>query len=107
GGSNKHLDAIREQFSDTVQIVSVASPLRAMAELSRGGYIGVYADAEHFTAAFEAGRILQNQRVLAGMPDGVVLMNPDNTLIWGNGRLAEWAGRDDIVGANIYELQVG
>jgi two-component system, sensor histidine kinase SagS len=104
GGNNKHLDAIRQRFSDSVNIVSVASPLRAMAELSRGGYIGVYADAEHFTAAFEAGRILQNQRVLAGMPDGVVLMAPDNTLIWGNGRLAEWSGRDDVVGANFYDL---
>ncbi len=104
GGSSKHLDAIREQFSDSIRIVSVASPLRAMAELSRGGYIGVYADAEHFTAAFEAGRILQNQRVLAGMPDAVLLMNPDNTLLWGNGRLAEWSGRDDVVGANFYDL---
>ena len=38
------------------------------------------------------------------MPDGVVLLDGDNTVIWGNGRLREWTGRDTIVGMNFYSV---
>ena len=47
---------------------------------------------------------MQNERILQGMPDGVVLLADDNTILWGNGRLREWTGRDDIVGANFYDV---
>ena len=35
------------------------------------------------------------------MPDGVVLLDADNTIIWGNGRLSEWSGRETIVGEQL------
>ena len=38
------------------------------------------------------------------MPDGVVLLASDNTILWGNGRLREWTGREDVVGANFYDV---
>ncbi|MBI2825999.1 MAG: response regulator [Planctomycetia bacterium] len=38
------------------------------------------------------------------MPDGVVLLDSDNTIIWGNGRLREWTDRDSIVGLNFYAV---
>src|SRR3569623_481088 len=36
------------------------------------------------------------------MPDGVVLLDSDNSILWGNGRLREWARRDIGVGTNFY-----
>lgn len=104
GGSNDQVVAIQERFGDQVTVVRVGSPVRAMAELARGEYIGVYADAEHFSAAFDAGRIMQNQHILQSMPDGVVLLNGDNTIVWSNGRLGEWIGVQDTVGQNIYQV---
>jgi len=38
------------------------------------------------------------------MPDGVVLLDDKNTIVWGNGRLREWSGRDNIVGENFYTV---
>jgi CheY-like chemotaxis protein len=38
------------------------------------------------------------------MPDGVVLLGSDNTILWANGRLLEWTGRDEVVGANFYDV---
>ena len=35
---------------------------------------------------------------------GVVLLDSDNTITWGNGRLREWTGRDKVVGANFYTV---
>ncbi len=80
----------------------VDSPLRALARLSREQYAGIYVSGNHATEAFRLGRLLQNERILEGMPDGVVLLDLDNTIIWGNGRLNEWSGRETIVGSNFY-----
>jgi len=38
------------------------------------------------------------------MPDGVVLLDHENTILWSNGRLREWTGREDVVGANFYTV---
>lgn len=80
----------------------VSSPLRALARLAREQYAGIYVAGSHATEAFRLGKLLQNERILEGMPDGVVLLDADNTIIWGNGRLNEWSGREAIVGSNFY-----
>jgi CheY-like chemotaxis protein len=41
------------------------------------------------------------------MPDGVVLLAADNTILWSNGRLREWTGRTDVVGSNFYNVLGG
>ena len=38
------------------------------------------------------------------MPDGVVLLDARQHDLWGNGRLREWTGREDVVGANFYDV---
>jgi CheY-like chemotaxis protein/GAF domain-containing protein len=103
GGTHDTQVALQERFGDDVQIVDV-SPVRALSHLGSGEYIGIYADADHFEEVINAARLVQNERVLQGMPDGVVLLSSDNTILWGNGRLREWTGREDIVGANFYDV---
>ena len=60
-------------------------------------------DADHFTEVIDTARLMQNERILQVMPDGVALLNSDNTILWGNGRLCEWSGRESVAGANFYE----
>ena len=38
------------------------------------------------------------------MPDGIVVLDAENTIIWGNGRLREWTKRDSVVGSNFYTV---
>ncbi len=97
---------LKAQFGEQVEVVSVNSTSRALAQLARGDYIGVYADAEHF-APTDAGRLMQNERVLQGMPDGVALLAADNSILWANNRLRDWTGRKDLVGANFYHVLGG
>ncbi len=78
--------------------------MRALSQLGTDEFIGIYADADHFAEVINVARMVQNERILQGMPDGVVLLNSDNTILWGNGRLREWTGRDEIVGANFYDV---
>lgn len=104
GGTHDSLVDLRQRFGDDVEIVEVNSPVRALAYLEQGDFVGVYADADHVAEIVEAGRLVQQERILQGMPDGVVLLTSDNTILWGNGRLREWTGRDDVVGSNFYDV---
>jgi CheY-like chemotaxis protein len=95
--------ALQKRFGDDIEVVET-SPIRALPQLGSGDFIGIYADADHFAEVINAARLVQNERVLQGMPDGVVLLDNDNTILWGNGRLREWTGREDVVGSNFYEV---
>jgi CheY-like chemotaxis protein/PAS domain-containing protein len=103
GGTHNAQVALRKRFGDDIEVVDT-SPIRALSQLGSGDYIGIYADADHFAEVINAARLVQNERVLQGMPDGVVLLDSDNKILWGNGRLREWTGRDDVVGSNFYEV---
>jgi CheY-like chemotaxis protein len=104
GGTHDEQVALRDRLGGEFEVVEVTSPSRAMTELARGDYIGIYADADHFSDVIDVGRFLQNERILQGMPDGVVLLSEDNTILWGNGRLREWTGRTDVAGENFYDV---
>ena len=80
---------------------------KARCELSaalRESFVGVYVASEHLSDAVQVGKLLQNERILQGMPDGIVLLDSDNTIIWGNGRLREWTGSEKVLGANFYAI---
>jgi CheY-like chemotaxis protein/GAF domain-containing protein len=103
GGTHDAQVALRERFGEEVQVVDV-TPVRALSHLGSGEYVGIYADADHFAEVLNAARLVQNERVLQGMPDAVVMLGEDNTIIWANGRLREWTGREDVVGSSFYDV---
>ncbi len=103
GGTHDAQVALRERFGEEVQVVDV-TPVRALTHLGSGEYVGIYADADHFAEVVNAARLVQNERVLQGMPDAVVMLGEDNTILWANGRLREWTGREDVIGSNFYEV---
>ena len=90
------------QLRDQYDVINVQSPLRALAWLSRETFDGVYVLSPHVDGALQLGSLLQNERVLEAMPDGVVLLDADNTIIWANERFREWTGRDNPTGMNFY-----
>jgi two-component system, sensor histidine kinase SagS len=47
---------------------------------------------------------IPNEQILEGMPDGVALLDSDNSIIWSNGRLGEWFQCNHVVGANFYTV---
>lgn len=104
GGSHDSLIDVRRRLGDDVELVETQSPVRALARLARDQYAAVYVDADHFLDATDLGRLIQNNRILQGMPGGVVLLDSENTILWGNGRLCAWTGRDDVVGENFYRV---
>ncbi len=104
GDSRNREDELLAQLRTTCDVAEVASSIRALSCLTREPFTGVYVAAEHLTDAFQLGKLLQNERILEGMPDGVVLLDADNTILWGNGRLREWTGREKVVNGNFYTV---
>jgi CheY-like chemotaxis protein/GAF domain-containing protein len=103
GGTHDAQVALQQRFGDDVRCVGV-SPMRALSQLATGEYIGIYADADHFAEVIDVARLIQNEKILQGMPDAVVMLDSDNTILWANGRLREWTGRNDVVGSNFYDV---
>jgi two-component system, sensor histidine kinase SagS len=89
---------------DGYELEEVRSPLQALARMSRETFAGIFVAPGHIGEAIRMGKLLQNERILEGMPDGIVLLNADNTIVWGNGRLREWTGKESVIGENFYSL---
>ena len=103
GGHDPTVD-LRTHFGDAVDIVQASSGLRALAKLAHERFSAIYVDADHFSDAMQVGRLVQNEKILEGMPDGVVLLDAENSILWGNGRLREWANVESVVGQNFYKV---
>jgi two-component system, sensor histidine kinase SagS len=92
-----------DAMGPSVQAVTVPTILRGLALLSREDFAGIYVNNAHLQEAFQVGKLLQNEWILEEMPEGVLLLDSDNTIIWGNARIREWSRRDDVAGVNFYE----
>jgi len=104
GGTHDSQVDVRSLLGGDVEIVEVYSPVKALSRLVREDFAAIYCDADHFANASDVGQLLQNDRILQGMPNGVVLLDSENTILWGNGRLCDWSNRDEVVGENFYQI---
>jgi two-component system, sensor histidine kinase SagS len=104
GDSQPRQQELLGNLRDSFDVVQVQSPLRALSRMTRESFAGLYVASDHLSDAFQIGKLLQNERILEGMPDGIVVLDADNTIVWGNGRLREWTKRDDVVGSNFYTV---
>ncbi|MCG8449251.1 MAG: GAF domain-containing protein, partial [Pirellulales bacterium] len=104
GGSHDSLVEFRSRFGEDVEIVEVFSPVKALTHVARQEFSAIYCDADHFAEVADVGQLIRNDRILQGMPDGVVLLDHENVILWGNGRLSEWSGRENVVGENFYQV---
>ena len=90
---------LTESFRDSFEIVPVENPFKALATVANRDYDAVYIDS---ASAAQLGHLLQSEQILDGMPGGVVMLSPDNTITWANQRFQDWAACDDVVGKSFY-----
>ena len=92
------------ELAGSHELVAVQSPVRALAMLTREKFDGVYVAPEHMERALDLARLIRNEQILEGLPDGVVLLDSENNILWSNGRLCEWSDRDSVLGQNFYAV---
>jgi CheY-like chemotaxis protein/PAS domain-containing protein len=102
--SESHSEEFDRYLRDRFEVVEVRSPLRALAKLANEDFHGVYVTSNHLPGLVRIGRQMQTDRILESMPDGVVLLDNDNRIVWTNQCVRDWCRRDSLVGENFYSV---
>jgi CheY-like chemotaxis protein len=90
------------QLRDQYDVVSVRSSLRALAHLAREPFAAVYVASPHVKDVSRLGKLLENERLLESLPDGVVLLDSENSIVWANEQFRRWSRSGDVTGQNFY-----
>ncbi len=104
GGGHDAQVELQKRLGADVDVVEMQNSSKVLALMGRQDYVGVYVDADRFAEANDVGRFLQNDRILRGMPEAVLLVDSENIILWSNGRLGEWTRQEDLVGKNFYQV---
>ena len=99
---NDSVESLPEALRISADVETVHNPLRALARIAREKYDGVYVAADHLQNAVRLGRLLENDRILEGMPDAVALLDGELTILWANHVFLEWCDRGNIVGEQFF-----
>jgi CheY-like chemotaxis protein/GAF domain-containing protein len=95
---------VPDELAGTYEVVKVGNSLRALARLSRESFEGLYLSESHLQEALQLGQAMQDVRILDNMPDGMVLLDPENTVNWANARFRQWVEAEDVVGQGFYAV---
>jgi CheY-like chemotaxis protein len=90
------------QLRDQFDVVSVRSSLRALAHLAREPFAAVYVASPHVKDVSRLGKLLENERLLESLPDGVVLLDTENSIVWANEQFRRWCRSGEVTGQNFY-----
>jgi CheY-like chemotaxis protein len=96
------LAALPAELRESSEVVVVHNPIRALAKIAHEKFDGIYVAADHFQAAVRLRRLLENDRILEGMPDAVALLDSDYTVLWANNQLLRWCNRGNIIGERFF-----
>jgi CheY-like chemotaxis protein len=94
-------DAAVERLRDQFELVPMDPPFRV--PLLEADIAGVFVGTEQLKEGVWLGRLLQNERILEGMPDGVALLDSNNTILWANDCLKNWLKPRELAGSNFYQ----
>ena len=102
GCARETASALLGPQAEACELVVAEDVVRALARLAREEFNAVLFASDRLQEAAHVGTLLQSERILDGTPDGMVVLDRENTIVWCNGRLREWSGRKDVIGASFY-----
>ena len=96
--------SFRHPLNDQFQIVVVEDLWRAITCLRQDSFDAIHILESSTISLGEIRDIKNNELVLEGMPDGVVLLDGENKIIWHNACMQKWCDRGDLAGKNFYSV---
>src|SRR6185503_8056463 len=63
---------------------------------------GIYVTADHLQNAVQLARLIENDRILEGIPDAVALLDGELTILWANHVFVDWCNRGNVVGEQFF-----
>lgn len=99
---NDSLESLPQSLRASADVLTVHNPLRALAKIARERFDGVYVAADQLQNAVRLGRLIENDRILEGMPDAVALLDNELTILWANHLFLEWCNRGNVIGDQFF-----
>ena len=89
---------------DSVEFVEVTGLAEILRKLSEGVADGLLIDSSARQTTNEQVSLLLSQLdILQNLPEGVALINRDNSILFANPRITEWFGKQEYTGMNFYQ----
>ena len=85
-------------------VVESEGHLDALALLQDQQFDGICVMSGHIEQLVHVGGQAQKQRILECMPDGVVLLDSENKIVWHNECMRQWCQDEELVGKNFYSV---
>ena len=92
-----------DHLDNDYEVVHVMTRFRAFAQLARQKFAAIYIYPSEETDGLSLAKWTQSERILDSMPDGVVLLNSDNVIVWANERMVGWSNRGDLTGLMFFD----
>ena len=96
------VESLPAELRAGADVQTVHNPLRALSKITREKFDGVYVAADHLQNAVQLGRLIENDRILEGMPDAVALLDAELTILWANHVFLEWCSRGNVVSEQFF-----
>ena len=100
----EQLVPVLTQLGASFNLTAVHNPIDALQRLQDESYVAFCIVSERHREAMRLGSMLQYERVLDGMPDGVVMLDSENNILWANERFRKWTSSEARRGENFYSV---
>jgi two-component system, sensor histidine kinase SagS len=104
---DSQLVPVIDQLGSLFDLTAVYNPIDALRQLEDESFVAFCIVSDHHREAMRLGSVLQYERVLDGMPDGVVMLDADNKILWANERFRSWTVRPEVRQENFYGVLDG
>jgi CheY-like chemotaxis protein len=102
GSSRREGDSLLERSWPGCELIRADNPERGLSLLHAQHFDGIFADTHDPAVWTKAEHLLQSERILQSLPDGVAVVLPDLRVIWANMTFERWCG-NSVQGRGFYE----
>ena len=104
GELTQDVSTLAPHLHSSFEVVQVGNSVEALGLIVKESFAGVFISSSDLSEQRRIGSLLQSERILEGMPDGLVILNESNTISWANDWVIKVANQQNIVGQNFYDV---
>jgi CheY-like chemotaxis protein/PAS domain-containing protein len=101
-GSNHRAGDLLQGSQPDWDLIRIENPAKGLALLRAERFDGIYADTRDPAVWAKAENLLQAERILEALADGVAVVAPDLRIVWANVTFEQWCG-GPVAGRGFYD----
>lgn len=102
-GPAQSASSLLESCPEACDLVRVENLANGLGMLQAQRFDGVLADTRDASVRQWAGNLLQSERILEAIPEGVAVVNPDLRIVWANSTFESWCGGSPAKNRGFYD----